>query len=105
MQCIDLTYVRSLSIRSRKLLKRPRCAISPKVETEDQPTQYTLRSDPATYCHILYASCESSSDGSSEEELTIPREIRTSEIGGSGDDLIDGILAVNGVCFLSNKVR
>jgi hypothetical protein len=95
---------RSLSIRSRKLLKRPRLSMAPKAETEI-PIQYVERPDPATYCKTLYAPCYSSSDESSEEEADRPREIRTNKIGGSGEDLTDGILAVDGVRFLSNNVR
>ena len=79
--------------------------MSPKDEIENQPIKYSSRPDPAIYCPTLYAQCESSSDGFSEEEQTGPREIRTSEIGGSGEDLTNGILAVDGVRFLSNKVR
>ncbi len=60
--------------------------------------------DPAIYCPTLYAKCDSNSDVSSEEE-TGPREIRTSELGDSGDDLTNGILAVDGVRYLSTKVR
>jgi hypothetical protein len=76
----------------------------PKVETEEHPIQYTPRPDPATYCPLLYAPCDSSSGDSSEEEPTGPREVRTSEIG-CGDDLSNGVLAVDAVRFLSNKVR
>ena len=94
---------KALSIRSRNLLKRPRLAMTQNAEAE-QPIQYTSRPDPATYCPLLYAPCESSSNESSEEEPTGPREIRTSEIG-SGENLTDGVLAVDGVRFLSNKVR
>ena len=96
---------KSLSIRSRKLLKRPRCAMSPKVESEEQPIPNVSRPDPAIYCKTLYDPCNSSSDESSEEEPEKIREIRSSKIGGSGDDLANGILAVDGVRFLSNKVR
>ena len=71
----------------------------------DEPIQYVERLDPAIYCKTLYAPCESSSDESSEEEPEKIREIRSSKIGGSGDDLANGILAVDGVRFLSNKVR
>lgn len=94
---------KALSIRSRKLLKRPRLALTQNHETE-HPIQYTSRPDPATYCPLLYATCDGSSDESSEEDPTGPREIRTSEIG-CGDDLTEGILAIDGVRFLSNKVR
>jgi hypothetical protein len=94
---------KSLSIRSRKLLKRPRLAMTPKAV---EPIEYVERPDPAMYCSFLYAPCESSSDESSEEkEADKVREIRTGNIGGSGEDLTDGILAVDGVRFLSNKVR
>ena len=33
------------------------------------------------------------------------REIRTSDIGDSGEDLTNGIFAIDAVRFLSNKVR
>ena len=94
---------KSLSIRSRKLLKRPRLAVTTMAMTEE-PIKYVERADPAIYCPTLYAPCHSSSDYSSEEEPDKAREIRTSEIG-SGDNLTDGIFAVDGVRFLSNKVR
>ena len=58
--------------------------------------------DPAIYCPLLYAPCDSSSE---ESEPEGPKEIKTSDIGDSGDDLTDGILAVDGVRFLLNKVR
>ena len=70
----------------------------------EKPIKYVERADPAIYCPTLYAPCHSSSDYSSEEEPDKAREIRTSEIG-SGENLTDGILAVDGVRFLSNKVR
>jgi hypothetical protein len=73
------------------------------VESE-QPIQFTSLPDPATYCPLLYAPCDTSSDELSEEEPSGPREIRTSEIG-CGDDLTEGISAIDGVRFLSNKVR
>ena len=76
-----------------------------KAESEEEPIQYVERPDPAIYCKTLYAPCDSSSDESSEEGAEKIREIRTSHIGGSGDDLANGILAVDGVRFLSNKVR
>ena len=78
--------------------------MAPKAETEE-PIKYVERPDPAIYCKTLYAPCDSSSDESSEEEPERPREIRTSKIRGSGDDLTDGILAVDGARSLSNKVR
>ena len=95
---------KSLSIRSRKLLKRPRLAMTSKAESEER-IRYVERPDPEIYCYTLYAPCDSSSDESSEEEPEKIREIRSSKIGGSGDDLTNGILAVDGVRFLSNKVR
>ena len=58
--------------------------------------------DPPIYCPLLYAPCDSSSEESDPEG---PEEIKTSDIGDSGDDLTDGILAVDGVRFLLNMVR
>ena len=95
---------KSLSIRSRKLLKRPRLAMASKAKSEE-PILYVERPEPVIYCKTLYAPCDSSSDESSEEEPEKIREIRSSKIGGSGYDLANGILAVDGVRFLSNRVR
>ena len=91
----------SLSLRQRKLLKRPRCTI---ITQTEEPITYVSRADPAIYCPMLYATNDSSSDNSSEEESIGVWEIR----GGDNsfeDDLIAGILAVDGARFLSNKVR
>ena len=49
---------------------------------------------------MLYAPC----DSSSEDEDTGPLEIKTSDID-SGEDLTDGILAIDGARFLLSKVR
>jgi hypothetical protein len=98
---------KSLSLRSRKLLKRPRWARAPKAVTEKQPIQYISRPDPALYCPTLYAPCIDSD----EDQLPVaggstgPREIKTSDIGDSGDDLTDGILTIDGSRFLLSKVR
>ena len=46
--------------------------------------------------------CDSSSE---ESEPEGPKEIKTSDIGDSADDLTERILAVDGVRFLLNKVR
>jgi hypothetical protein len=40
---------KSLSIRSRKLLKRPRLAMTSKAEIEER-IQYVEKPDPAIYC-------------------------------------------------------
>lgn len=94
---------KSLSIRSRKLLKRPRLVITPKAE---ESIEYVERPDPAQYCRTLYAVCESpSSDESIEEDKDKFHEIRTGKMGDSGEDITNGILAVDAVRFLSNKVR
>ena len=93
---------KSLSLRSRKLLKRPRWARAPKAVTEEQLIQYISRPDPALYCPTLYAPCIDS-DGDQlpvAGEPTEPREIKTSDIGDSGDDLTDGILTIDGSRFL-----
>lgn len=57
--------------------------------------------DPATYCPLLYAPCEHSSE---DDEPVGLQEIKTSEID-SGEDLTDGILAIDGVRVLLNLVR
>ena len=97
----------SLSIRSRLLLKRPRYPTAPKVLTEDQPIQYVSRADPAIYCPTLYAKCDDSNEDQLPEaaESTGPREIRTSDIGDSGDDLTNGILTIDGSRYLLSIVR
>jgi len=98
---------KSLSLRSRKLLKRPRWPRAPKAETEEQPIQYISRPDPSLYCPTLYAPCIDSDEDQLPvtAESTGPREIKTSDIGDSGDDLTDGILTIDGSRFLLNKVR
>jgi hypothetical protein len=97
---------KSLSLRSRKLLKRPRWAIAPKAETEEQPIQYISRPDPAIYCPTLYAPCNQSDKDESlvDGESSGPLEIKTCDID-SGDDLTDGILAIDAARFLLSKVR
>ena len=98
---------KSLSLRSRKLLKWPRWATAPKAETKEQPIQYISRPDPALYCPTLYAPCIDSDEDQLPVpgESTGPREIKTSDIGDSGDDLTDGILTIDGSRFLLSKVR
>ncbi len=72
----------------------------------EESIKYFERPDPAEYCRTLYDPCESSSsDESNEEGPDIIREIRTGDIGDSGEDLTNGILAVDAVRYLSNKVR
>jgi hypothetical protein len=75
--------------------------MSPKAETEKQPIKYTSRPDPATYCPLLYAPCDSSSEDQPPVagKPTGPLEIKTSDID-SGDDLTEGILAIDGARFL-----
>ncbi len=92
---------KSLSLRSRKLLKRPRWAIAPKAETEEQPIQYISRPDPAIYCPTLYAPCNQSDKDESfvYGESSGPIEIKTCDID-SGDDLTDGILAIDAARFV-----
>jgi hypothetical protein len=98
---------KSLSLRLRKLLKRPRWAIASKGETKEQPIKYVSRPDPALYCPTLYASCIDSDDDQQPAagESAGPREIKTSDIGDSGDDLTDGILTIDGSRYLLSKVR
>ena len=98
---------KSLSLRSRKLLKRPRWPSLLKAETDEHPIQYVSRPDPALYCPTLYAPCIDSDNDKQPAagESTGPREIKTSDIGDSGDDLTDGILTIDGSRFLLSKVR
>jgi len=80
--------------------------MSPKVESEEQPIPYVSRPDPAIYCHTLYAPC----NDSDEDHLPVagessgPLDIKTSDID-SGDDLTNGILAIDAARFLLSKVR
>ncbi len=92
----------SLKFRSRKLLKRSRGDLVPQAIFEEHSEMISSPVDPAIYCPLLYAPCDSSSE---ESEPEGPEEIKTSDIGDSGDDLTDGILAVDGVRFLLNMVR
>ena len=80
--------------------------MSPKVESEEQPIPYVSRPDPAIYCPTLYAPCNDSDEDKSPVggESTRPLEIKTSDID-SGDDLTDGILAIDAARFLLSKVR
>ena len=98
---------KSLSLRSRLLLKRPRCAKTQKGPTEEQPIQYTSRPDPAVYCPMLYTKFDDSNEDQLPEaaESTGPREIKTSDIGDSGDDLTHGILTIDGSRYLLSIVR
>ena len=80
--------------------------MSPKVESEEQPIPYVSRPDPAIYCPTLYAPC----NDSDEDQLSVagesnePLDIKTSDID-SGDDLTNGILAIDAARFLLSKVR
>jgi len=80
--------------------------MSPKVESEEQPIPYVSRPDPAIYCPTLYAHC----NDSDEDQLPVagessgPLDIKTSDID-SGDDLTNGILAIDAARFLLSKVR
>ena len=66
----------------------------------EQPIKYESRPDPATYCPTLYAPCNSEYD--EVEEEAVPQVIHSDDLGGSGVDLIDGILAVDGIRVLLN---
>ncbi len=65
------------------------------------------RPDRAIYCPMLYAPCNSSDEDESPEggEPNGPREIKTSDIGDSGEDLTEGILTIDGSRYLLSKVR
>ena len=75
--------------------------------TEEQPIQYTSRPDPAVYCPMLYTKFDDSNEDQLLEaaESTGPREIKTSDIGDSGDDLTNGILTIDGSRYLLSIVR
>ena len=92
----------SLTIRSRKLLKRRREIPVPKAVFAEKPEQISSPADPAIYCPLLYAPCDSSSEKIEPES---PKEMKTTNFGDSGDDLTDGISAVDAVRVLLNKVR
>ena len=80
--------------------------MSPKVESEEQPIPYVSRPDPDIQCPTLYAPCNDSDEDKSPVggESTRPLEIKISDID-SGDDLTDGILAIDAARFLLIKVR
>ena len=80
--------------------------MSPVTENKDQTIQYSSRPDPATYCPLLYAPCDSSNEdvASVSDEPIRPLEIKTNDIE-SGDDLTEGVLAIDGARFLLSKVR
>ncbi len=80
--------------------------MSPKVESEEQPIPYVSRPDPAIYCPTLYAPCNDSDEDqlSVADESNEPLDIKTSDID-SGDDLTNGILAIDAARFLLSKVR
>ena len=98
---------KSLSIRSRLLLKRPRLAITSKAPAEEHFIQYVSKPDPALYCPMLYAKCNDSNEDQLPEaaESSGPREIKTSDIGDSGDDLTNGILTIDGSRYLLSMLR
>ena len=56
---------------------------------------------------MLYAEFDDFNEDQQPEaaESTGPREIKTSDIGDSGDDLADGILTIDGSRFLLSKAR
>ena len=56
---------------------------------------------------MLYAKCDDSDDDQLPEaaESLGPREIKTSDIGDSGEDLTNGILAIDGSRYLLSIVR
>jgi len=70
--------------------------------TKEEPIKYESRPDPAIYCPLLYGPCDSQSD---DDEPVGPQSINTNDIGSSGEDLTDGVLAVDGARVLLTKVR
>jgi hypothetical protein len=66
---------------------------------QQSPKFSLTKPDPETFCPLLYAQSDSGC-----EELTGPQEIKTGALD-SGDDLTDGILAVDGARVLLNSVR
>ncbi len=69
----------------------------------EQPIIYESRSDSAQYYPTLYATYHSDCD--EVDEPLGPKVIHSDDLGGSGEDLTDGILAVDGVRVLLSKVR
>ena len=80
--------------------------MSPKVESEEQPILYVSRPQSAIYCPTLYAPCNDSDEDQLPEagESSGPLDIKTSDID-SGEDLTNGILAIDAARFLLSKVR
>ena len=93
---------KGLTLRSKKLLKRGRWAPKPVSMTQEEPIKYESRPDPAIYCRLLYGPCDSQSD---DDEPVGHQSIYTNDIGSSGEDLTDGVLAVDGARVLLTKVR
>ena len=56
---------------------------------------------------MLYFNCDDSNEDQLPEATgsSGPREIKTSDIGDSGDDLTDGILTIDGSRYLLSIVR
>jgi hypothetical protein len=69
----------------------------------EQPIKYESRPDPAKYCPTLYAPCNNDYD--EVEEEPVPQVIHSDDLGRSGEDLTDNILAVDGVRVLLIKLR
>jgi hypothetical protein len=72
-----------------------------KTPSEPLSIEYTPPADPATYCPLLYGQALTNAI---EELPEGPVVIKTSEID-SGDDLTDGILAIDSVRSILSKVR
>ncbi len=72
-----------------------------KTLSQPLPIEYTPPADPATYCPLLYGL---SFKNAIEKLPEGPEVIKTSEID-SGDDLTDGILAIDSVRSILSKVR
>jgi hypothetical protein len=56
---------------------------------------------------MLYVNCDDSNEDQLPEaaESSGPHEIKTSDIGDSGDDLTNGILTIDGSRYLLSIVR
>ncbi len=91
---------KSLSLRSKKLLKRGRWAPKPHLPPPYETIQYTPPADPATYCRLLYGPMELLGEDKPEG----PQVINT-DFFDFGDDLTYGVIAIDGVRYLMKFVR
>ena len=89
-----------LRLRSQQLLKRGRWAPTPYVPLPKDAFKYYDRPDPATYCPMLFGEED---DWKEDDEPVGPNEIYTAQVE-FGEDLTDGILAIDGTRALINMI-